>query len=70
MSKGSTPRPFSVKDDVFSEAYCRTFGHKLRGERCMNCGAKPEGSPTKVEVGNGHGCEPDPQGQGQAEGLA
>jgi hypothetical protein len=45
MSKGSAARPFSVSDDVFTEAYCRTFGHKVREDRCMNCGAKPEGSP-------------------------
>lgn len=43
--KGSAPRPFSVKDDVFAENYCNTFGHKYRNSRCINCGwAKPEGS--------------------------
>lgn len=51
MSKGSAPRPFSVKDDVFSESYCRVFGHKLKDDRCKNCGAKPEGSPRDVEDG-------------------
>ena len=45
MGKGSSPRPYSVKADVFSENYCMTFGHKYKAERCMNCGAKPEGSP-------------------------
>ncbi len=47
MGKGSSPRPYSVKADVFSENYCMTFGHKYKAERCMNCGgAKPEGSPS------------------------
>lgn len=52
MGKGSTPRPFGVKDDVFSENFCRTFGHRWRGEICVNCGAKPEGSPEATE------CQP------------
>ena len=42
--KGDTPRPYSVSSDVFSENYCRAFGHKVRNDRCINCGAKPEGS--------------------------
>ena len=36
--KGSAPRPYSVKDDVFSENYCNTFGHKFRAQKCINCG--------------------------------
>lgn len=54
--KGSTPRPFAVKSDVFSENYCRTFGHRLRAERCINCGAKPEGSHVKDD-NNGEAAE-------------
>lgn len=49
--KGSAPRPFSVKDDVFAERYCCTFGHKERAGRCINCGAKLESSPEAVEDG-------------------
>ena len=56
--KGSAPRPFSVKDDVFSENYCNTFGHKYKADRCMNCGAKLESSPNIVEAYNGN-REPD-----------
>jgi len=59
MGKGSTPRPFGVKDDVFSENYCRTFGHRWRGDYCANCGAKAEAS-SKVET-DGYG------GQGKAQ---
>lgn len=51
MGKGSTPRPFSVKDDVFAENYCMTFGHRERAGRCVNCGAKPESSPKDVADG-------------------
>lgn len=59
MSKGSAPRPYSVKDDVFSENFCLAFGHKLKGERCVNCGqAKPDGSLNCLEADNGN-REPD-----------
>lgn len=47
--KGDTPRPYSVSADVFSENYCRTFGHRVKGGRCINCGAKPEGQPSQSE---------------------
>lgn len=41
--KGSAPRPYSVKDDVFTENFCLAFGHKYKAERCVNCGqAKPD----------------------------
>lgn len=54
MSKGSAPRPFSVKDDVFSERYCATFGCKPKNGRCINCGqAKPDGSLNSLEADNG-----------------
>lgn len=66
--KGDTPRPYSVSADVFSENYCRTFGHKPRNGRCINCGAKAEASPNKIEAANGYG-QSDPQGSGQAEGI-
>ena len=51
--KGSAPRPYSVKDDVFAERYCCTFGHKERAGRCINCGAKLESSPNIVGNENG-----------------
>jgi len=61
--KGSAPRPYSVKDDVFSENYCNTFGHKYKGGRCINCGqadgvrevqaAQGEASPSRTA---GSGC--------------
>lgn len=57
--KGDTARPFSVNADVFSENYCRTFGHKALNGRCINCGAKAEAS-SKTEA-DGHG------GQGKAQ---
>ena len=53
--KGSAARPFSVKADVFAENYCATFGHKWRGERCVNCGTKngPSGQSDNEELSNG-----------------
>ena len=49
--KGSAPRPYSVSADVFSENYCRVFGHHPKDDRCRNCGAKLESSPKDVEDG-------------------
>ena len=49
--KGSAPRPFSVKDDVFAENYCNTFGHKYRKNCCINCGY--ELISTEIKDGTG-----------------
>lgn len=49
--KGSAPRPYSVKDDVFTESYCRTFGCKPKDGRCKNCGAKSVDSPKEATDG-------------------
>ena len=49
--KGSAPRPYSVKDDVFSENYCNTFGHKYRAHRCINCGYELISTETKDGTG-------------------
>lgn len=58
--KGDTPRPYSVKADVFSENYCRTFGHKHRNGRCINCGAKAEASSiTEADRNGGQGAAQD-----------
>lgn len=50
--KGSTPRPFSVKDDVFAENYCKAFGHKERAGRCMNCGVTLQATHCKEQAVN------------------
>ena len=48
--KGSAPRPYSVKDDVFAENYCNTFGHKEMRGRCMNCGQPMEQHATDGDL--------------------
>lgn len=35
--KGHDRRPRLVADEVHGANHCRTFGHKWRGDWCMNC---------------------------------
>lgn len=50
--KGDTPRPFAVDEQTYADNWNRTFG------------AKPSGSPTKVENDNGQGSQPDQERSG------
>lgn len=58
MGKGSTPRPFDVDADTYSDNWERTFGQ-----------TKPTGSLTKVENENGKSSQSNQQGQRSPEGV-